>query len=201
MNLFEPHIASLFGLHLPPFLASFLTVAFIVFLFRRDIREKPNVSGALWLPLLWLVINSSRSFSEWLNIFGLPVSGAASAEEGSPLDACCYLALAIAGFCVLTKRQLHLSEIVLNNGWIIAFFLYCFISIAWSDFPFIAFKRWTKIFGHPIMALIVLTEADPEEALTRLMKRCAYVLLPVSILWMKYYPQLGRFSSSGAGRQ
>ena len=71
------------------------------------------------------------------------------------------------------------------------FLLYCFISIAWSDFPFMAFKRWTKIFGHPIMALIVLTEPDPEEALTRLMKRCAYVVVPVSILWIKYYPQLG----------
>jgi exopolysaccharide production protein ExoQ len=192
VNLFEPHIGSLFGLHLPPTLALFLTVAFIVFLFRRDIREKPDVSGALWLPLVWLVLNCSRSFSAWLKIFGLPVSGAASVEEGSPLDACFYLALAIAGVCVLSKRQLHLSEIVRNNGWIIAFLLYCFISIAWSDFPFIAFKQWIKIFGHPIMALIALTEADPEEALTRLMKRCAYVVVPVSILWIKYYPQLGR---------
>ncbi|PYL63515.1 MAG: hypothetical protein DMF25_10445 [Verrucomicrobia bacterium] len=42
------------------------------------------------------------------------------------------------------------------------------------------------------MALIVLTEPDLGEALTRLMKRCAYVVVPVSILWIKYYPQLGR---------
>jgi exopolysaccharide production protein ExoQ len=164
----------------------------MVFLFRRDIREKPDISGALWLPVLWLVLACSRGFSEWLKIlFGLNVGGV-SVEEGSPVDACFYLALAIAGFCVLSKRQLHLSEIVRNNGWIIAFFLYCFISIAWSDFPFIAFKQWTKIFGHPIMALIVLTEPNPKEALKRLMKRCAYVIVPVSILWIKYYPQLGR---------
>jgi exopolysaccharide production protein ExoQ len=180
------------GLHTPPIVALLLTVAFIIFLFRRDIREKPDVSGALWLPLLWLVLTCSRSFSEWLNIFGLHVSGAASVEEGSPLDACFYLALATVGFCVLNKRQVRLSEIVLNNGWVIAFFLFCFISIAWSDFPFISFKRWIKILGHPIMALIVLTEPDPEEALIRLMKRCAYVVVPVSILFIKYYPQLGR---------
>ena len=42
------------------------------------------------------------------------------------------------------------------------------------------------------MALIVLTEPDLEEALTRLMKRCAYVVVPVSILFIKYYPELGR---------
>jgi exopolysaccharide production protein ExoQ len=201
VNLVEPHIASLFGLHLPQHLALLLTLAFIVFLFRRDIREKPNVSGALWLPLLWLVLTCSRSFTQWLNIFGLHVSGAASVEEGSPLDAGFYLAMAIAGFCVLCKRQVHLSEIVLNNGWVIAFFLYCFISIAWSDFPFVTFKRWTKILGHPIMALIVLTEPDPKEALIRLMKRCAYVVVPVSLLWIKYYPNLGRgFSDWGAAQ-
>src|SRR6266700_5720017 len=42
------------------------------------------------------------------------------------------------------------------------------------------------------MALIVLTEPDPLETLTRLMKRCAYVIVPVSILFIKYYPELGR---------
>ena len=42
------------------------------------------------------------------------------------------------------------------------------------------------------MALIVLTEPNPVEALTRLMKRCAYVIVPVSILFLKYYPEWGR---------
>ena len=180
------------GLHLPPPVALLLTLAFIVFLFWRDIREKPDVSGALWLPLIWFVIGCSRPLSAWLNIFGLPVSGPVSVEEGSPLDAWFFFALITAGFCVLTRRQVRLSEIVHNNGWLIAFLLYCFISIAWSDFPFVAFKRWIKILGHPIMALIILTEPDLEEAVKRLMKRCAYVVVPVSILFIKYYPQLGR---------
>jgi exopolysaccharide production protein ExoQ len=199
VHLVEPRIASLFGLGMSPSLALFLTVCLIAWLFRRDIREKPDVSGALWLPVLWLVLGCSRSVSAWLNIFGLPVSGAASVEEGSPLDACFYFVLIIAGFCVLAKRQVRLSEVVSNNGWLIVFLLYCFISIAWSDFPSVALKRWIKILGHPIMALIVVTEPDFEEALIRLMKRCAYVVVPVSILFIKYYPGLGRgFSPWGA---
>src|SRR5882724_8122711 len=191
MYLVQYHIASLFGLHLPPTLAAFLTVALIVFLFRRDIREQPNVSAALWLPLIWLILACSRPLSIWLKISGLPVSGPGSVQEGSPLDACFYLVLATASIWVLTNRQVDLSKIVSNNGFLIAFFLYCFISVAWSDFPLTAFKQWIKIFAHPMMALIVLTEPDFEEALTRLMKRCAYVVVPVSILWIKYYPQYG----------
>ena len=49
------------------------------------------------------------------------------------------------------------------------------------------------------MALIVLTEPDPKEALIRLMKRCAYVVVPVSILFIKYYPELGRGFSPWGG--
>jgi exopolysaccharide production protein ExoQ len=178
-------------MHLPPIIASCLTVAFVVFLYRRDIRERPNVTGALWIPLIWFLIICSRQVSEWLSIFGLQ-AGAIKLEEGSPLDRCVYFGLIAAGIYVLNKRQLQLSEIIRHNQWLTIFFIYCFLAIFWSDFPFVAFKRWIKVLGHPIMALIVLTEPDPLEALTRLMKRCAYVIVPVSILFIKYYPELGR---------
>ena len=191
MNQLEPHIA-MFGLGLSPSLALFLTLALMAWLFRRDIREKPDVSSALWLPLLWLVFGCSRPVSEWLNIFGLPVSGAASVEEGSPLDAWFFFFLIIAGVYVLSQRQVRLSEIVRNNQWLTIFLLYCLVSIIWSDFPFVAFKRWIKILGHPIMALVILTEPNPDQAIKTLLKRCAYVVVPVSILFIKYYPDLGR---------
>ena len=74
-----------------------------------------------------------------------------------------------------------------------------FLAIFWSDFPLVSFKRWIKILGHPVMVLILFTEPDPKEALVRLMKRCTYVVIPISILWMKYYPALGRRTSEWGG--
>jgi len=179
------------GLHLSPSIASCLTVAFVVFLYRRDIRERPNVTGALWIPLLWMLIICTRQVSEWLNLFGLHM-GSVTLEEGSPLDAGVYFVLIAGGLYVLHQRQASLSEIIRNNQWLTIFLLYCLVSIVWSDFPFVAFKRWFKVLGHPIMVLIILTEPDPEEALSRVMKRCAYIVVPVSILFIKYYPELGR---------
>src|SRR5438105_2754741 len=189
------HLASITGLHLPPTVALVLTLALIIFLFRRDIREKPDVTGALWLPVLWILIVCSRAVSWWLELFGLPISGPASAtaatEEGSPLDACVYFALIAAGMYVLAKRQVNLGEAARNNGWLIAFLLYCFLAILWSDFPFVAFKRWIKILGPPTMALVIITEPNFQAALITVIKRCAYVLVLVSALWIKYYPELG----------
>jgi O-antigen ligase len=113
-------------------------------------------------------------------------------EEGSPFDACVYFTLIAAGAYVLSKRHVQLSVIIRQNQWLTIFFIYCLLSIVWSDFPFVAFKRWLKVLGHPIMALIVLTEPDPRAALTTLMKRCTYVIVPVSVLFIKYYPEFGR---------
>jgi exopolysaccharide production protein ExoQ len=187
------------GFHLPPNVALALTIAFVLFLFRRDIREKPDVTGALWLPVFWMLLIFSRPLSEWLAIFGLPGFGASTLEEGSPLDAAVYLGLATAGSWVLYRRQTSLSEIIRNNQWLTIFLLYCFVSIVWSDFPLVAFKRWIKILGHPIMALVVITEPDPDEAIKRLMKRCAYIVVPVSILFIKFYPELGRSFDEWSG--
>jgi len=117
------------------------------------------------------------------------------------VDACFFYAMSTAGLFVLIKRQVSLSEVLQRNGWLVAFIAYCFISVVWSDYPFISFKRATKIFGHPIMALIVLTEPDFKEALTRLMKRCAYVVVPISILWIRYYPPLGLSYDDWSGMQ
>jgi exopolysaccharide production protein ExoQ len=183
---------------MPPILALFLTIGLIVFLFQRDFRERPNVTSALWLPTLWLLIIASRSIAEWLNFFGLPV-GENSLEEGSPVDACVYFILIASGFLILRRRKVSLMEIIQHNRLLFIFFAYCFFATLWSDYTFVSIKRWVKILGHPIMTLIVFTEPDPKKALTTMMKRCAYVIIPVSIVFIKYFPQWGRGFDSWGG--
>jgi O-antigen ligase len=176
-------------MHLPPVLALWLTLALIFFLFWRESREKIGVSRALWIPLIWLLITGSKAVSLWLT---LGQGGIASPEDGSPLDAVVFFTLIMAGYNVLRIRGVNLGTFARNNRWLMAFFIYSIIAIAWSDFPLIAFKRWIKILGHPIMVLVVLTDPDPMAAIKRLFKRIAYVLIPLSICFIKYFPQYGR---------
>src|SRR5215470_17850292 len=154
----RPTIAALIGLPQPVAFAG--TLAFVFFLFWRDTRQRPNISGAVWLPIIWVVLIGSRSVTQWLTAFHFPIALGA-ADEGNPLDALVYVMLIAAGLYVLNNRQVRLSEVVQNNGWVIAFLLYCFLAVLWSDFPFVAFKRWIKMLGHPIMTLVVLTDPDP----------------------------------------
>ncbi|HEV2328710.1 MAG TPA: O-antigen ligase family protein [Verrucomicrobiae bacterium] len=184
---------------MPPRIASLLTWSFVIWLFRRDIQQKPNVSGALWIPFFWFFIECSRPPSHWLIMLGLPVPGGASLDDGTPVDACFQFGVLIAGLCILYKRGASFGEFIRNNVWVAIFIGYCFLAVFWSDWTYVAFKRWIKDLDLPIMAMVVLTEADPLEAATRLIKRAAYVLLPVSVLFLKYYPQWGRFYSDWGG--
>ncbi len=74
-----------------------------------------------------------------------------------------------------------------------AFLVYCFLAVLWSDFPIIAFKRWIKNSWPPDHGPNSFHRAGSRGgASIRLMKRCAYVIVPVSILFIKYYPEWGR---------
>jgi exopolysaccharide production protein ExoQ len=180
-----------------PRLALLLTLLLIGFLLRRDSKEEPRVSSALWIPTMWLMINSSRQVSMW---FDDPSGFSAQRlEDGSPIDKVVYSLLIIAGMYVLARRRDRVGEVVRSNGWILAFLLYEGLSVLWSDFPLVALKRWSKALGDPVMVLVLWTEASPLRAISATIKRCAYVLIPLSILFCKYYENLGRqFDAWGA---
>jgi exopolysaccharide production protein ExoQ len=178
-------------MHIPPIVATLVYLTGIAWLFRRDFREKPNVTAALWLPFIWVFLSGTRYFSQWLNLFGLHVGGV-SVEEGSPMDALLFFVLVALGLYVLHQRRVSLTEFVRNNQWVVVYLAYCLLAVAWSDHPFVSLKRWVKLFGQPIMVLVLLSEPDPMEALVRLFKRSAYVWVPISVLFIKYYPQWGR---------
>src|SRR5687768_10148564 len=126
---------------MPPLLATFLTFALIVYLFRRDFRAEPKVSTALWIPVIWILITGSRAFSEWCAFFGLPLGGAISVEQGSPVDALVYYTLIGCGFWVIKQRRINLTEFIQNNRFLSFFLLFCFVAILWSDFPLVSLKR------------------------------------------------------------
>jgi exopolysaccharide production protein ExoQ len=155
----------------------------------RDWNYRP--SNALWIPAAWLFLLSSRPVSTWLGM--TPTIDRSEAYlEGSPIDRAVFMVLLVVGLGVVVGRADRVGPLLRKNAPILLFFFYCAVSIAWSDFPFVAFKRWIKALGDVAMVLIILTEPEPMHALKWLITRLGYILFPLSVLFIRYYPNLGR---------
>jgi O-antigen ligase len=160
---------------------------FIIGLLIIDCRMTSNVSKALWVPLIWLAILASRPIGGWLSSVG---TQALNQEDGSPVDSIILLALISGAIVILFKRKLCWKEWLRTNTWLCLLFLYFGISIFWSDFPLISFKRWIRAVGSLTMILVVLSEDSPIISVKTLIRRCVYILIPASILLIKYYPDM-----------
>lgn len=182
---------------MPPPVALSLSLVMMLALLWREPRVRPGVSVVTWIPTLWILILGSRSVGQWLNL-GAPTSADAYLD-GSPIDRAVYLALMAGAFVVLVRRRFSWGDLVSQNAVWVVFFLYCGLSVVWSDFPGVAFRRWFKSIGDPLMVLVLLSEARPARAVEVVLRRVAYILLPLSVVFIKYYPHLGRgFSPWGA---
>jgi exopolysaccharide production protein ExoQ len=171
-------------------IAAFVCVWFVIHLLRHDAKDNPDASSALWVPLLWMFFAGSRYLSSWMNLSG--PGSAASYDEGSPIDRAVFLALILVGLVILSKRDIDWMGLLFRNKLFVVYLLYCLVSTTWSDEPFISFKRWFKDLGNPIMALVILTDRKPLEAIGVIFRRLSYLLLPLSVLFLRYYPELGR---------
>lgn len=175
---------------MPSELAALLCVVLIAFLFWRELSS-PAVEKISWVPFIWMFIAGSRFVSTWLNLRA--PTGVDGNIEGSPIDRTFFLTLIIAGSIVLARRNIRWGDVFRQNKWLVAYLAYCLCSILWTDEPFVLFKRWIKDLGNPIMVLILLTERRPYDAIAATIRRLSYLFLPLSVLFIKYYPELGRF--------
>jgi O-antigen ligase len=149
-----------------------------------------HTSMALWIPVAWMLIVGSREVSVWLHAsHGGKI--AARYTEGNPIDAAAYGVLMLAGLLVLNFRSRKVAGFFAKNGPLLLFVAFCLISVLWSDFPFVAVKRWIKGIGSTVMVLLILTDPQPLEATKRFFACVAFILLPLSALLILLDPGLG----------
>ncbi len=178
---------------MPPAIATLICLTGIAGLFWLGRDRKAPTSAALWIPVLWVSLACSRSAGQWLS----PSRGAnqsATPEQvldGSPADRLVFTVLLLVGLIVLLSRGKQVWSFLRANGPVLIFFLYCVVSIAWSDYPGVSFKRWIKAFGDLVMILLVLSDRNLYGAIKRFLSRPTFVLIPLSILFIKYYPEIG----------
>ena len=80
-----------------PNLASLLNIIFVLSILIIDIREKSDVSPALWIPLLWMINIAARPISYWLFPYPM-VATEMELASGDPANRTFLMFLIICGF-------------------------------------------------------------------------------------------------------
>ena len=174
---------------MPPGLAMLACIILILFFLKKDFAKDSKPSYTLLIPLVWFTIFASRTVDQWMDL-GAEAS-LLNYEMGDANDRIIFSSLIILGLLALMRRGISWSLLFKGNVWIFLWFLLCGVSILWSDFPGIAAKRWIKGVGTLIMAVIVITEGEEGDGIGKIIRRCAYILLPLSVVFIKYFPELG----------
>lgn len=179
---------------MPRAVAVLVFTLIVLFMLKKDGAARQGFSFALWIPLIWLLILSSRPLSFWLH-----VEATGSDLDGNPFDRVFYVVLIIWSFVLANRRGVSWSGLIQNNLGLFLFYLFLFVSCFWSDYPVVALKRWFKDIAVFPVILVILSEWDPLGAVRLVFSRCAIVLFMFSLLCVKYIPELGRVYTNEGG--
>jgi exopolysaccharide production protein ExoQ len=169
-----------------PSIALFLYVVLLLGLLRYDPAKESRAHWTLWVPSAWQIIVFSRLPAQWLGMTG--ASAAEALEEGNWLDRGVFAVLLLLAVAILAKRSLNWGALVASNSALALVLLFGFLSITWSDFPSVALRRWIRDLGLYLVALVILSDSRPLAAIDTVIRRVCYILVPLSVIVIKYYP-------------
>ena len=146
----------------------------------------------MWIPFIWIALAASRPLTSWLT------PGVATAEnfesallQGNSAERNYMIILLVAGALLLLKRRDRITFYFKDNVYIYLLYFYALVSIVWSAYPGISAKRYIRLVGDIIMALLILSEDRENNALDHILRRCAIFLIPMSMLFVRFLTQYG----------
>lgn len=177
---------------MPRQLALLLCTGFTFYLLRYDRKQRNGTTWVLWIPTLWLLSIISRSVDAWFGVEG-------SRESGGVLGPYFNILLLCFGLITLARGRLNWPSIARQSSWLIVLVGYMLASTIWSDMPARSFRSCIKEVVAVVMAIVVLAQPAPLQAMESVLRRTVYILIPFSVLLIKYYPNLGVIFSHHAG--
>lgn len=174
---------------MPPVLALLLCSIFVAALLKLEYRRFKPLSISGWIPTIWLMYCASKALGVWFET-GQGYENV-NVSAGSPMDRVFLSILIGVGLLILARRKIDWPQIVKDNKWIFFLFLFMLVSVLWSNYPFVSLKRWIKASGTVLMALVILTGPSPLKEIEAIFRRTVFILIPFSMLLIKYFPHYG----------
>ncbi len=184
---------------MPPTLALLIWLILLLALLVFDPAREPGISPAVWVAVIWMFIAGSRLPSQWLSGAEQERSAAEVIESGNSIDRNIFIVLILLAIGILISRSFKWGSFFSRNVALLALLSFALLSVCWSDFPFVALKRWFRDLGNYLVILVVLSDPHPLEAVRTLFRRLGYLLIPLSVVLIKYFPEIGRQYSYWTG--
>jgi exopolysaccharide production protein ExoQ len=165
-----------------------LWLGLMLMLYFFDPAKDRKMSAALWVPVISMFIVGSRNPSQWLG----GGAGVDALQDGNPVDRLVSSTIIVLAIGILISRSFNWGSFLTRNLALVAFFSFALLSVVWSDFPLVAFKRWFRDLGYYLVILVVLSDPRPREAIGVVFRRLGYLLIPFSVLLVKYFPEIGK---------
>jgi exopolysaccharide production protein ExoQ len=182
-----------------PSFALLLWVVLLVGLLYFDSAKESGISAALWVPVIWLFFLGSRPPAMWLGLSYGSVTQAL--EDGNPLDRTIFSLLILSAVVILVSRSFQWRSFLAQNSALAFFLAFALLSVIWSDFPLATFKKWFRDAGIYMVVVVVLSDPSPLEAVRTVLRRVCYLLVPLSVVLIKYYPAMGKMYSVWGGQE
>jgi exopolysaccharide production protein ExoQ len=176
---------------MPPTIAVGVWLVSLILLLCYDPARDPKTSAALWVPLIWFSFVGSRNPSQWLSS-GIIIVQAQNMQEGNPVDRIIFSALIAFSIAILTTRSFPWARFLRQNVALVVLVAFELMSATWSDFPLISAKRWIRDLDNYLVVLVILSDPRPLQAVRSVLRRLSYLLVPLSILLIKYFPVMGK---------
>lgn len=172
----------------------FVSLIFSFWMLKRELRRRPSLSAALWIPTFFVMILGSRPVSDWIERGGTNGSGFSS----SPWDAAFFAVVLGVSLVIATSRGVKWGKFLAANIPLMLIYAYFISSTIWSDDPMGSAKKIFKDFALLFVIGLIYSEKEPLQAMRAIFIRSACFLFPLSIVFDRWFPRLAReFSPNG----
>jgi exopolysaccharide production protein ExoQ len=132
-----------------------------------------KVSFAIYLVFIFFGITPG---------FLLDISTVEDMQTSNPVNQLILSCLYVLSFLGMAGKKDRVIRLVKTEKFFCLFLLWSFLTIFWSDFPIISFKRWIQYFGTVFISLSALVNFQSVEEAMVYLKRLLIIYVPLTML-------------------
>ena len=146
----------------------------------KSLAEKVS-RVSFFLYVIFVLVGTAPPFQD-------KVTNAQDVITSNPINQVVDTLIPLVSLLCLWPRRKSLFSLLKQEKCLTLFFIWCLLSILWSDFPFNSFKLWARLFGSTTVVLaLLLNLKSPDEALIYF-KAVFALYIPITFLAIAFVP-------------